>query len=179
MQQATLETKRLRMRPLRITDASRVRELAGDIRVAEMTALIPHPYPEIAAEEWVEKRTGGTDQAFAVADLGTDVLVGAIGIHPEPNGLATEIGFWIGVPFWGRGYCTEAAREILRHCFEDLGFQRVYAGHFAGNDASGRVQQKIGMRPEGVQRWGVFRFGEPKDRVMYGIIRPDWEERQA
>ena len=171
----TLETKRLRLRPLKITDAARVQEYAGDLRVAEMTALIPHPYPDGLAEEWIRDRTPQSDPIFAIALREDDELIGVIGIHPEPNGPIAEIGFWIAVPFWGRGYCTEAAREVLRFSFEDLELQRVFAGHFAGNEASGRVQEKIGMKKEGYAPWGVFRFGEPRDRVMYGIIRPDWE----
>jgi RimJ/RimL family protein N-acetyltransferase len=178
-EQPTLETARLRLRPLRPTDAPRIREYAGDLRVAEMTSLIPHPYPEHAAEEWIVRCTAGDDIAFAIARRETDELVGAIGVHPEPNGLIAEIGFWIGVPFWGRGYCTEAAREILRFCFEDLGLQRVHAGHFAGNEASGRVQEKIGMRREGFSPWSICRFGALKDRVIHGIIRPDWEALQG
>ena len=121
-------------------------------------------------------KTDDGAMAFAIADRDSNELIGAIGVHPEDNGLAAEIGFWIGVPFWGRGYCTEAAREILRHCFEDLGLQRVHAGHFTENVASGRVQQKIGMRKEGLLRWGAVRFGELKDLVKYGIVRPDWDQ---
>ena len=121
-------------------------------------------------------RQEGEGLPFAVTQRENDDLVGAIGIHPEANGFIAEIGFWIGKPYWGRGYCSEAAREILRHCFEDLGLQRVFAGHFAGNDASGRVQEKIGMKKEGYSPWGIFRFGEPRDLVLYGIIRPDWEQ---
>ena len=123
-----------------------------------------------------QMRRSGDEMPFAIARRESDDLVGAIGVQPESNGLIAEIGFWVGRPFWGRGYCTEAAREILRYCFEELALQRVFAGHFAGNGASGRVQEKIGMKREGCQRWGSSRFGELKDLVLYGIIRPDWEE---
>ena len=173
-----LETERLRLRPLNGGDAPRVQELAGDLRVAKWTSLIPHPYPDGAAEEWIGMKKPGGDLTFAVAHRETDALVGAFGIHPEPNGLIAEIGFWIGVPFWGRGYCTEAGRVVMRFCFESLELQRLFAGHFAGNEASGRVQEKLGMRREGVARWGCARFGELHDRVMYGIIRPEWQDLQ-
>lgn len=172
-----LETGRLRLRPLTIEDAPRIQQYASDPSVALMTSQIPHPYPEGAAEDWIATRHEGGAVTLGITLRENDELIGVIGIHPESNGLIAEIGFWIGKPFWGRGYCTEAAREILRYCFEDLGLQRVFAGHFAGNEASGRVQEKIGMCNEGVQRWGIARFGELKDRVGYGIIKPDWEAR--
>ena len=174
----TLTTERLRLRPLAVADAECVQEYAGDLEVARWTCLIPHPYPEGAAREWIESLGDGSDRVFAIVLAATDELIGVIGVHPDSTGKSAEIGFWIGVPHWGHGYMTEAAREILRHCFEDLGLQRIFAGHFDGNEASGRVQQKIGMRKEGFHPWGHWRFGEPRDRVTYGIIRPDWEALQ-
>jgi [ribosomal protein S5]-alanine N-acetyltransferase len=173
--QPTLRTERLCLRPLRMTDAEIVQRYVGDARVAGMMTTIPHPYPPKAAEEWIATQEERTEMTFAITRAEIDELVGVIGISPEPNGLIAEIGFWIAVPFWGNGYCTEAAREILRFCFEDLELQRVCGVHFAGNEASGQVQRKIGMRHEGVQRWGMSRFGVLKDRECYGIILPDWE----
>lgn len=175
-QQPTLETERLRLRPLKLSDAPAVQEYVSDARVAEMTSQIPHPYPELGAEEWIRGHGSGEETVFARARKKDDEMIGAIGIRPESHGLAAEIGFWVGIPYWGHGFCTEAAREILRYCFEELGIQRVWAGHIAGNEASGRVQQKIGIKHEGYSPWAIFRFGEPKDRVLFGIIRPDWEE---
>lgn len=178
-QQPILETERLRLRPLRMRDAERLHECCSDRRVAEMTARIPHPYPEGAAAEWIELQENGKceELVFGMALPETDEVIGVVGIHPDWHGYAAEIGFWVGVPWWSKGYCTEASAEILRFCFEDLDLHRVYAGHFGGNDASGRVQQKIGMKKEGIERWGIFRFGEPKDRVLYGVIRPEWEKQ--
>lgn len=177
-----LRTERLRLRQPRMSDAARIREYASDARVAEMTAQIPHPYPENSATEWIEvlqaERKADDEIVFAVTRKEEDELLGVVGVQPNENGYVAELGFWVGVPHWGQGYCTEAASEVLRFCFEDLALERIFAGHLVGNDASGRVQEKIGMRKEGCARWGVFRFGEPKDLVLYGIIRPDWEALQ-
>ncbi len=65
-----------------------------------------------------------------------------IGI-PDTEG---EIGYWIGVPYWGQGLIPEATREIMRHGFEDLGLERMWCGYFDGNDKSRRVQEKCGFR---------------------------------
>ena len=178
-QQPTLETPRLRLRPLNLSDAPRIQVLAGDEDVARTTSRIPHPYPEGAAREWIEAPRMEEHTPFAIAERATDDLIGGIGFSLQEGGLIAEIGFWVGKPYWNQGFCTEAAREIVRYCFEDLGVNRVHAGHFAGNGASGRVQEKIGMRREGWQRWGVSRFGEMKDLVLYGMTRPDWLEAKA
>lgn len=57
-----------------------------------------------------------------------------------------ELGYWVGKPFWGRGIMPEAAREMLRHAFEDLGIQRVWCGYYEGNTKSKRVQEKCGFK---------------------------------
>lgn len=172
-----LETERLRLRPLEERDADQVQEYCSDIRVAEMTACIPHPYPEGCALEWI--RSGGPEGeiTFAIALKKSDELIGVMGLHCAPEGLRAELGFWIAVPSWGKGYCTEAGREVVRYAFEETPLQRVWAGHFLGNDASGRVQEKIGLKREGFSPWGHCRLGELKDLVIYGLIRPDWEKQ--
>jgi [ribosomal protein S5]-alanine N-acetyltransferase len=85
-----------------------------------------------------------------------------------------EMGYWIGRPYWGRGYCTEAARELLRYGFENLGLARIFACHFKENEASGRVMRKLGMTREGDLRHHVIKWGVPQDLVLYGILRSEF-----
>ena len=84
------------------------------------------------------------------------------------------MGYWVGAPYWGRGYCTEAARAILRYGFEELGLHRIHAQHFARNPASGRVMQKIGMVYEGRQHEHVRKWDRFEDSDLYGILASDW-----
>ena len=56
-----------------------------------------------------------------------------------------ELGYWIGVPYWGRGLIPEAVTEIVRHAFEDLGVSKVWCGYYDGNTKSKRVQEKCGF----------------------------------
>jgi len=162
-----MKTARLTLRPLTLDDAPAVQRLAGAYEVALNTALIPHPYPDGAAEEWIARNDPHT---FAVDD---GQLVGAIGLMMKGDDIA-ELGYWIGVPFWNRGYASEAAREIVRYGFEECGLHRVYAGHYARNPASGRVMQKAGMTFEGTLRHHAKKWGQYLDVSFYGILRDEW-----
>jgi RimJ/RimL family protein N-acetyltransferase len=169
-----LRTKRLVLRPFTVEDAPRVRELAGAREIALNTLNIPHPYPEGAAEEWIrahEQKIAEGMLSFAIDD---GALVGAIGLTVKRCDDAAEIGYWVGVPFWGRGYTTEAAAEVIRYAFEDLQLNKVYAAHFTRNPSSGRVMQKLGMRYEGTLRQQHKKWGEYVDVDFYGILRGEF-----
>jgi len=170
----TLHTERLTLRPFTLDDAPEVQRLCGAYEVALNTLLIPHPYPDGAAEEWIAKHQEDFDEDrlvhFAVDD---GHLAGAMGLVMKGDGIA-EIGYWIGVPFWGRGYATEAARAVLRYGFEERGLVRIFAMHFGRNAASGRVLQKIGMQYEGTLRRHVKKWDEYVDLVCYGALREEW-----
>ena len=174
----TLFTDRLILRPLRMEDAEAVTHWVGDRRVAEMTSLIPHPYKLADAIEWLERVTGYLDdhdpQVFAITLRESGELIGCIGLIPDGTAPWAEFGYWLGVPFWGNGYATEALREVIRLGFEDIGLRRIEACHFAHNPASGRVMQKAGLTNEGTQRLRGHRFGELYDRVNYGLIDEEW-----
>jgi [ribosomal protein S5]-alanine N-acetyltransferase len=162
-----LRTARLTLRPPALADAPAVQTLAGAWEVAVNTLLIPHPYPDGAAEEWIA-HTG--PHTFVIDD---GELVGCMGLRVKDHGIA-EIGYWVGMPFWGRGYATEAGRAVLRYGFQECGLQRIFAGHFARNPASGRVLQKIGMTYEGTLRRHELKWGEYQDLVFYGILAEEF-----
>ena len=87
----------------------------------------------------------GTSASFAVTRRADGILIGAIGIHISLQSHSGEISYWIGVPYWGQGYCTEAARAVLKYGFEVLNLNRIQTRHISENPASGRVMQKLGM----------------------------------
>lgn len=174
-----LLTPRLRLRPLDVGDAGDVQRLAGDFTVADTTLAIPHPYEDGMAERWIatlaEEFAAGRQAVFAVTDRATAALVGAIGLILRPEHSRAELGYWIGRPFWGRGYATEAAGAMLRYGFETLDLHRMYACHFARNPASGRVLEKVGMRREGIARAHARRWQRFEDLVQYGILREEFD----
>jgi RimJ/RimL family protein N-acetyltransferase len=174
-----LLTPRLRLRPFVPADAADVQRLAGDYAVAHTTLSIPYPYEDGMAEAWIamvaEDFATGRQVVFAITGGATAELFGAIGLVLRPAHARAELGYWIGRPFWGRGYATEAVREVLRYGFGSLGLHRIHASHFARNPASGRVMIKAGMRREGVARAHVRRFDRFEDLVQYGILREEFE----
>ncbi|MDB4951541.1 MAG: GCN5-related N-acetyltransferase [Gemmatimonadetes bacterium] len=173
--QPTLHSPRLLLRPFAMGDAPRVHALAGTVQVADTTLTIPHPYPDGAAEEWIalhaESYARGIGAHFAIVEKGGDGQpAGAVGLVVSREHRRAELGYWVGVPFWGRGWCTEAAREVVRFAFGRMELARVVACHFARNPASGVVMRKIGMRHEGTFRSHVRKWGRLEDVEYYGIL---------
>jgi RimJ/RimL family protein N-acetyltransferase len=173
-----LHTDRLILRPMRMGDAEAITHWVSDRRVAEMTTLIPHPYALADANEWLERLVTYDEnhihQVFAITLGESGELIGCIGLHRSETAPWAEFGYWLGVPFWGRGYATEALSEILRFGFEDIGLRRIEACHFAHNPASGRVMQKAGLHYEGKQKLRCQRGEALFDRINYGLIDDDW-----
>lgn len=177
--QPILRTARLTLRPFVDSDAARVAELAGDRLVAEMTQDIPHPYTLEHAQTWIgshaERFSQQQEVVFAIERKDAGLLIGAIGLVFQPEHQSAELGYWIGVPYWGKGYCTEAAAAVVDHGFTAHELHRVQARHFSKNPASGRVMEKIGMQYEGCLRQSVLKWGAYMDVCMYSLLRTDWQ----
>jgi ribosomal-protein-alanine N-acetyltransferase len=175
-EQPSLETPRLILRPFRAEDAPAVQELAGAPEVADTTMSIPHPYPPGAAESWIATHppqwVEGTLATFAVIARETHGLVGAIGLVIETIHARAELGYWIGLPYWGRGYATEAGHALFDFAFGPLALHRIEARHFTRNAASGRVMQKLGMEFECIQRESMRKHGRFEDVARYAILSP-------
>ncbi len=169
------------LRKLQPSDADRIEELASVLPVAQHTLNIPHPYPKGGGRDFVEMITTqmaeGKCATFAVVENASEQLVGCIGLRIESEHNRAELGYWIGQDYWGRGYCTEAARLILAHGFNDLALRRIMATALTQNGASSRVMEKIGMKHEGILRQHVTRFGVTSDMTVYGILRDEFKRK--
>jgi RimJ/RimL family protein N-acetyltransferase len=178
-----LQTERLVLRPLEHADAPRLQRLAGQREIAETTLNIPHPYPTEAAVDFIQRAQElmltGKMYTFALTLHGEGQLLGCIGLRVDTNHERGELGYWIGVPYWNKGFTTEAVRRIVRFALVELGLNRVYAVHFAENPASGRVMQKAGMTYEGTLRQHVHKWNEPRDLVQYGLLREEYLAAEA
>jgi [ribosomal protein S5]-alanine N-acetyltransferase len=174
----TLRTDRLVLRAFALEDAADVQRLAGEWEVARMMLHVPHPYEDGMAEAWIRTHhpafEAGERLTFAVVLREEGTLVGSVTAHLNSRDENAEVGYWIGKPYWGQGYCTEAARELVRYGFEELGLHRIHSNHFGSNVASGRVMQKVGMTCEGTRREHYKRWGAYEDRVEYGLLARDW-----
>jgi ribosomal-protein-alanine N-acetyltransferase len=172
-----LETARLRLRPFGPPDAGQLQKLAGVRAVAAGTLHIPHPYALSDAVEWIASRPQALESGnivYAITLQSSAELIGAIGLVLRPEHDKGEIGYWIGEPYWGRGFATEAAGAVIAYGFEILGLNRLFAIHFARNPASGRVLEKNGMRHEGSLRQDIRKWDEYVDVEVYGILRSEW-----
>jgi [ribosomal protein S5]-alanine N-acetyltransferase len=174
----TLATERLVLRPFAVEDAAEVTRLVSDRRIADTTANIPHPYEEGVAEGWI-----GTHGEIAERDEGLTLavtereggrIVGAVGLSIVRAHRRAELGYWIAVEQWGRGYATEASRAMLAHAFGPLDLSRVVAHCLTRNAASWRVMEKLGMTREGRLRAHVIKWDVPEDIWLYGILREEW-----
>lgn len=178
----TLETARLLLRAFRLSDAADVQRLAGDYAIADTTLNVPHPYPDGTAEQWIATHQpafeAGEAATFAVVLRQEAGVIGAVGMRFDARFDNAELGYWIGRPYWGRGYCTEAAGAVLDYAFDELKLNRVHASHLVRNPASGRVMQKLGMSREGLRRQHVKKWERYEDLADYGILRDEWRDRE-
>ena len=171
----TLVTARLRLRPYREEDIAELLPIIGTPEVAATTLRIAHPYTEQDARDFLAlgREPGKIWLAITLRNDGKQI--GGIGLRVDDQHQHAELGYWLGLPYWGQGYATEAGRELLRYGFEDLGLHRVFASHFKQNPSSGRILVKLGMRHEGCQREHLRKWDQFVDSELYGILR---QERQ-
>lgn len=176
--QPTLTTERLILRPFVADDAFDVERLAGLREIADTTLNIPHPYPHGGAAEWIRLHApawiDGTSATFAIVGKKTGALVGAISLMIKREHRRAELGYWIALDCWNRGYATEASRRLLDFGFEVLGLHRIEARHFVRNPASGRVMQKLGMQHEGIERDWVIKWDRFESLAICSILEPEW-----
>jgi RimJ/RimL family protein N-acetyltransferase len=168
---AVLETERLVLRAPRREDAKALVRLIGDRRIAVNTARIPHPYTLEDAEQFITAVNQRAGEAAFLITL-DDVLIGGCGVAQSDSG--PELGYWIGVPFWGQGYATEAARAVIDYAF-GLGYEALEAGARVSNPASRRVLEKCGFQWTGVRlaRIRALNSAAPADR--FRLDRRLWE----
>lgn len=146
--------------------------LISDPLVAETTANIPHPYPEGGAIEWIRKRQQEWSEgaAYGFAVLAGGEFVGSISIMDVDEGQG-EIGYWIGRPYWGRGYATEACRQVVDFAFSELQLKRLTAKCLVRNKGSFRVLEKAGFRLTGYGVVAKPRWPEPEKTAEFELTR--------
>jgi len=148
-----LETRRLWLRWPRLADVQAIVRLAGEKAVAEMTALIPHPYSEHDAERFVfgarRANADGAGLTLAITPKGRpNALIGAVGISANADG-EPHLGYWLGVPYWSQGYATEAARALVDAFYTYTKHPALASSARVINPASRRVLEKCGFAFQG------------------------------
>lgn len=168
-----LQTERLILSQLEEKDIPFIVELLQHRIFSDLTSNIPYPYVENDARSWVEMSKeafeNNTGYTFAIRNKEGQIM-GAIGLHDREDDKA-ELGYWIGIPYWNKGYVTEAAKGIIDFGFDELKLNKIFATHFLHNPASGRIMEKIGMKKEAVLIKEVKKDGEYFDLVRYCILK--------
>jgi ribosomal-protein-alanine N-acetyltransferase len=161
-----LETERLVLRPFRDTDADEFAHLSGDWAVASMTSDIPYPFSPAQAVGWLKPARG--EVRFGMQREGR--LIGGVGYYRRPSGIA-ELGFWVGRPWWGHGFATEASRAVVCYGFANPRLPAFSSAHFADNPASARVLAKLGFEPVGRGRIACAARRHDVEVVTYWLDR--------
>lgn len=168
-----IETERLILSQLKEEDVPFVTEYLQDKIFSDLTSNIPYPYTKEHAELWVkmsrESFESNTGYTFAVRNK-EGRIIGAIGLHDREDDKA-ELGYWMGKPFWNKGYITEAAVALIDFGFRELEFNKIYATYFLHNPDSGRIMEKIGMQKEALLKQHLKKEGEYFDIMMYSVFK--------
>jgi RimJ/RimL family protein N-acetyltransferase len=161
-----LETERLTLRAPNLADAKTVAMLADDRRIAENVARIPHPYKLSDAERFITGANQGDGECVYLISKRDHTVIGACGIAIQDG--APQLGYWLGVDYWGKGYATEALHTVIDYAFTDLEHAALHAGARVTNPTSRRVLEKCGFQWTGV---GLYRIHSIKSSAPVDRFR--------
>jgi [ribosomal protein S5]-alanine N-acetyltransferase len=164
------------LRHWRDSDAADLARVANDRRVwLGMRDAFPHPYTEEDGREFIALAAAMVPQTHFVIDV-AGTVTGGIGyvLKEDVERIGAEVGYWLGVDFWGRGIAADALRALTRHAFATHPeLRRLWAVPYASNAASARVLEKAGFEREGTLRQSAIKDGRVLDQRMYAIVRDD------
>lgn len=174
-----LETKRLILRPWVESDAKSLYKYAKDPRVGPIAGWLAHTSQEDSLR--VIKNVLSLPETYAICLKENNIAIGSIGLkdcdssYIECLDTEREIGYWIGVPFWGQGYVPEAVGRIQQHAFEDLKITALWCGYYNGNIKSKRVQEKCGFIYHHTQDSYCELLNEDRITHVSYLTREQWE----
>jgi len=174
------ETERLVLRRWQDSDAESLYEYAKDPDVGPIAGWLPHRSIEESRDIIANVLSG--KEAYAICLKTDHKAIGAIELKLNGHTDLTErddeceMGYWLGKPFWGQGIMPEAAREMLRRAFEELGMTRVWCGYYEGNAKSKRVQEKVGFRDQWKsENVDVPLMHEKRTGYVSSITKEQWQ----
>lgn len=168
----------IRLQDTTQTSPEEIQRLANNHAIAiNLRNAFPYPYTIEDAATFLELATNGAlGRVYGVYD--GDIFVGCCSLIPQQDvyRLNAEIGYWIGEPYWGKGYATEVVKLLLNVAFEELNLSRVYAHIFEFNKGSMRVLEKAGFHKEAIIKSSIIKEGKIFDEHLYSI-RKDEKDR--
>ena len=182
-----LETERLLLRPWKESDAEEAfAHWMHDPEVTKYLTWTPHTdvsFTHVLLRAWEKQSKASDCYHWAIVLKEGNILIGDVMVdHADGYQESGSVGYCLGKAWWGKGFMTEALSEVLRYCFEEVGFYRINGSHAAKNIGSSRVMEKCGLRYEGTRRkyFRMLSTGEWVDIVVRGILREDYRKiRQA
>ena len=173
-----IETERLVLRTPRFEDAKTIATLVNDRRIAENTLRIPHPYGIADAEHFITGANATRAETVFLITKRGDAVLGACGVV-EQGEEAPEIGYWVGIAFWGKGYATEAARAVIDYAFDNLHYNVLHAGARVNHPASRRVLEKCGFQWTGVGLYRIRSLASSAPFDRFHLDRGRWAIARA
>lgn len=167
-----LHTGRLSLRALTRDDIPAMLPLIADYEVSRWLVPVPHPYTRADAEEFLSYLKTCPNRWSALAIHGPGGFMGLVGVDGR-------LGYWLGRPFHGQGYMTEAAGALVAAWFDDTGAETLHSGYFDGNAASARVLKKLGFVPDGEDRRYCRAQDTDLDHQNVVLSRTEWEARHG
>ena len=163
------------IRRWRVSDQERLAEMLSNPKVLDnLRDGLPYPYTPADGETYIRSMLAADeDKTFAFAITVDDRAIGSIGVFRRENihFRTAELGYYIGEPYWGKGYATSAVKQVCRYVFDHTDILRIFAEPFARNAASCRVLKKAGFQLEGTLRSNAAKNGAVLDMKLYALVR--------
>jgi len=161
----------VQLRNINTVSRVEIQQLANNYAIKKnLRDFFPFPYAVEDAAGFIESvAMGSMGHVFALYIEETFIGIGSLIPQTHEHRINAEIGYWIGEPYWGKGYATEAVKQLTRFAFEELGLLRIYAGVYDYNNASMRVLEKAGFQKEAIMHSSVIKEGKLHDEHVYSI----------
>ena len=177
-----METQRLILRPWTENDAESLYNYAKDPAIGPIAGWPPHTSVENSRE--IIRDILSAPETYAVVLKETNEPIGSVGImfadgvhSADMQDGDAEIGYWIGVPYWGQGLIPEAVQRLLKRCFVELDVKRVWCGHYDGNIKSRRVMEKCGFKYHHTEEGKTSPLGDIRTEHFTLLTREDSKKR--
>ena len=177
-----LTSKRIILRPRLKKDEKRFIELANDLHIGRFTH-VPQPYTKKHFNQYSnlakEKTRKKEEYPFVIALKKTNEFIGTITVRPNGRDNHGTIGYWMGQPYRGQGYTTEACKLIINFAFNKLNLNKIVIEASAENPASQKIAKKLGMKLEGKLREKALLGGKYHDIHHYGMLKKEWNPKKV
>jgi RimJ/RimL family protein N-acetyltransferase len=170
MSKDIIETKRLKLRPLTLSDSKDIAKAANNKEIYDKTLTIPYPYRLADAKSWLRSLKGADDKAVFGIELDGQI-VGVVSLNGIKEKHMAEIGYWLAEEHWGKGIISEAVEALVEYGFDELDLVRIYGKAFLFNPASGKVMEKCGFKKGGTLKKEAQKEDKFLDCNIYAITK--------